>query len=65
MNIRKVMKCMSFGALYQLAAPAWAGLIEKQGKGVFFFNVGVALLIVGIGGYIMWKKKQAEEGDDE
>jgi len=48
-----------------VTTPAWAGLIEKQGKGVFFFNVAVALIIVGMGGYIIWKKKQADEGDDE
>jgi hypothetical protein len=45
------------------AAPKW---IEKQGKGVFLFNVAIVFVIIGVAGWIMWKKKNGgDDGGDE
>lgn len=44
------------------AAPKW---IEKQGKGIFLFNVAIVLAIVGFAGYIWWKKRNGDGGGDE
>jgi protein-S-isoprenylcysteine O-methyltransferase Ste14 len=56
------------GALQVCAAPAFAAApkwIEKQGKGVFMFNVAIVLVIIGFAGYIWWKKRNGEGGGDE
>lgn len=56
------------GALHMSAAPAFAAApkwIEKQGKGIFLFNVAIVLAIVGFAGYIWWKKRNGDGGGDE
>ena len=56
------------GALQVSAAPAFAAgpkWIEKQGKGIFLFNVAIVLVIIGFAGYIWWKKRNGEGGGDE
>lgn len=56
------------GALQVSAAPAFAAApkwIEKQGKGIFLFNVAIVLAIVGFAGYIWWKKRNGDGGGDE
>lgn len=45
-----------------MAAPKW---IDKQGKGIFLFNVAIVLAIVGFAGYIWWKKRNGDGGGDE
>ena len=56
------------GALQICAVPAFAAApkwIEKQGKGIFLFNVAIVLAIVGFAGYIWWKKRNGDGGGDE
>jgi heme/copper-type cytochrome/quinol oxidase subunit 2 len=57
------------GAMQMSAAPAFAAApkwIEKQGKGVFLFNVVIVFVIIGVAGWIMWKKKNGgDDGGDE
>ena len=56
------------GALQMSATPAFAAApkwIEKQGKGIFLFNVAIVLAIVGFAGYIWWKKRNGDGGGDE
>ncbi len=56
------------GAMQMFAVPAFAATpkwIEKQGKGIFLFNVAIVLVIIGFAGYIWWKKRNGEGGGDE
>ena len=57
------------GALHLIVVPAFAAApkwIEKQGKGVFLFNVAIVFVIIGVAGWIMWKKKNGgDDGGDE
>jgi hypothetical protein len=66
--IKKIQRLMAVVfALKAMEFPMMAAVpnfIAKQGKGVFLFNVAVILIIVGFAGYLVWKKKNNDGGDE-
>jgi hypothetical protein len=63
-QVKRLAVLFFLGAMEFPMMASVPNFIAKQGKGVFLFNVAVILIIAGFAGYLVWKKKNNDGGDE-